>query len=258
MIHPSATVHKKAKIDKSVDIGPYCIVDEHVRIKKGTKLFGHVVVSGWTEIGENCVISPFASIGGPPQDITYKDEETKVIIGDNNSIKEYVTINRGTAHGAGETRMGDNNFIMAYAHVAHDCTIGNNLIMANGATLGGHVEIADFVGISAFCAVHQFCRIGQYAFVSGLTGIPKDVPPYVIAAGGAGNRAKLFGLNVVGLERRGFSSEDIQKLKKAYKLLFRSALPMSTSLKIVQDELKSEHIDKLIEFIKSSKRGVCR
>ena len=255
MIHPTAAIHKKAKIAKDVEIGPYCIIEEHVSIKKGTKLFGHVVVQGWTEIGENCTVSPFASIGGPPQDITYKDKETRVIIGKNNTIREYVTIHRGTEHGTGVTTIGDNNFIMAYAHIAHDCIVGSNVIMANGATLGGHVEVADFVSFSGLCAVHQFCRIGQYAFISGLTGVPNDVPPFVIAAG---NRAKLYGLNVVGLERRGFSKEEISKLKKAYKLLFRSALPLSTSLKIIQEELKSEHIKTLIDFIKSSKRGICR
>lgn len=255
MIHSTAVIHKKAKIDKSVEIGPYCIIDEHVKIKKGSKLISHVVVQGWTEIGENCTISPFATIGGPPQDITYKNEETRVIIGKNNTIREYVTINRGTEHGNSVTTVGDNNFIMAYAHIAHDCIVGNNIIMANGATLAGHVEIADFVIFGGLCAVHQFCKVGQYAFISGLTGVPNDVPPFVIAAG---NRAKLYGLNVVGLERRGFSKEEISKLKKAYKLLFRSSLPLSTSLRIIQDELKSIHIDTLIEFIKSSKRGLCR
>ncbi len=249
MIHPTAVIHKKAKIDKSVEIGPYCTVDEHVKIKKGTKLISHVAVQGWTEIGENCTISPFASVGGPPQDITYKNEETRVIIGKNNTIREYVTINRGTEHGNGVTTVGDNNFIMAYAHIAHDCIVGNNIIMANGATLAGHVEIADFVIFGGLCAVHQFCRIGQYAFISGLTGVPNDVPPFVIAAG---NRAKLYGLNVVGLERRGFSKEEISKLKKAYKLLFRSSLPLSTSLRIIQDELKSDtyrHTDRIHQII---------
>lgn len=255
MIHPTAVIHKKAKIDKNVEIGPYCIIDEHVRIKKGTTLLGHVVVQGWTEIGEDCTIHHFSSIGGPPQDITYKNEETRVSIGKNNTIFEYVTIHRGTEHGLGITTLGDNNFIMAYAHIAHDCIVGNNIIMANGATLAGHVEVADFVIFGGLCAVQQFRRIGQYAFISGLTGVPNDVPPFVIAAG---DRAKLYGLNVVGLERHGFSKEEISKLKKAYKLLFRSSLPLSTSLKIIQDKLKSEHIKTLIDFIKSSKRGICR
>ena len=258
MIDPTAVIDSEAQIDENVEIGPYCIIDGPVRISKGTKLISHVVIQGRTTIGENCTVSPFASLGGAPQDITYKGEDTQVIIGRDSTIKEYVTINRGTVHGGGGTRVGDRNFIMAYAHIAHDCNLGNNVIMTNGATLGGHVEVADFATISAFCAIHQFCRIGQYAFVSGLTGIPNDVPPFVIAAGGAGNRAKLFGLNVVGLERHGFTKEEISKLKKAYKLLFRSALPLSTSLKIIQEEIQSEHIKTLIDFIKTSKRGICR
>lgn len=258
MIHPTAVIDSKALIDNNAEIGPYCTVDGPVEISKGTRLISHVVVQGKTTIGENCTISPFASLGGAPQDITYKGEETQVVIGQNSTIKEYVTINRGTVHGGGITIVGDRCFIMAYAHVAHDCLLGNNVIMTNGATLGGHVHVSDFATISAFCAIHQFCRIGQYAFVSGLTGIPNDVPPFVIAAGGAGNRAKLFGLNVVGLERHGFTKEDISKLKKAYKLLFRSALPLGTAVKIIQEELHSDHIDALIAFIKSSKRGICR
>jgi len=258
VLHHTAVIDSQARIDEDVDIGPYCTIDGPVIIKRGTKLISHVVVQGATTIGENCTVSPFASIGGAPQDITYMGEETQVVIGHNNTIKEYVTINRGTVHGGGTTKVGDHNLIMAYAHIAHDCALGNHVIMTNGATLGGHVQVADFATISAFCAIHQFCRIGQYAFVSGLTGIPNDVPPFVIAAGGAGNRAKLYGLNVVGLERHGFKKEEISQLKKAYKLLFRSALPLSTSLKIIQEEIRSEHIETLIDFMKTSKRGVCR
>ncbi|HQJ95283.1 MAG TPA: acyl-ACP--UDP-N-acetylglucosamine O-acyltransferase, partial [Syntrophorhabdaceae bacterium] len=204
---------------------------------------------------EGCKISPFASIGGPPQDITYKGEDTRVLIGNNNIIKEYVTINRGTPHGKGITKVGDNNFIMAYAHIAHDCVVGSNVIMANCATLAGHVEVDNYVIFGGLCAVHQFCRIGKYAFISGLTGIPKDVPPYIIAAG---PRAKPYGLNVVGLERHNFSKEEILILKKAYRLLFRSSLPLNTSLKIIQEELEGKHIEELVDFITNSKRGICR
>ena len=255
MIHPTAIVHKNAEIDGGVDIGPYCIIENNVKIKKGTKLIGHVVIQGETEIGENCTISPFASIGGPPQDITYRGEDTTLTIGDNNIIKEYVTINRGTKSSGGITRVGNGNFLMAYVHIAHDCKVGNDVIMANSATLAGHVEIEDFVIFGGLCAVHQFCKIGKYAFISGLTGVPKDVPPFVIAAG---NRAKLYGLNVVGLERHSFSKEEITKLKKAYRILFRSSLPLTTSLKIIREELEGKHINELIDFIKSSKRGICR
>lgn len=255
MIHPTTIIDSEAVIDQSVEIGPYCIIQGEITIKKNTKLGSHVVVQGRTEIGENCTISPFASLGGPPQDISYKNEDTALIIGNNNTIKEYVTMNRGTIHGGGFTKVGDNNFIMAYAHIAHDCVVGNNIIMANCATLAGHVEVADSVIFAGLCAVHQFCRIGKYAFVSGLTGVPKDVPPFMIAAG---SRAKLYGLNVVGLERHGFPKEDISKLKKAYRILFRSALPLTESLKIIREELAGDHINELVGFIESSKRGICR
>ena len=255
MIHPTAIVDKNAEIDASVEIGPYCVIERNVIIKKGTKLLSHVVIQGRTEIGENCTISPFASLGGPPQDISYKEEDTSLFVGSNNIIKEYVTMNRGTIHGGGITKVGNSNFIMAYTHVAHDCMVGNNIIMANCATLAGHVEVSDSVIFAGLCAVHQFCRIGKYAFISGLTGVPKDVPPFMIAAG---SRAKLYGLNVVGLERHGFLKEEISKLKKAYRILFRSALPLTESLKIIKEELAGEHITELVDFIESSKRGICR
>ena len=255
MIHKTSIVDSKAEIDDDVYIGPYCVIEGKVTIKRGTKLLSHVVVQGRTTIGEDCIISPFASIGGPPQDITYKGEETETIIGRRNTIKEYVTINRGTPRGGGVTRIGDNNFIMAYSHIAHDCKVGSNVIMANCATLAGHVEVEDNVVFGGLCAVHQFCRIGRFAFISGLTGVPKDIPPFMIAAG---VRAKLYGLNVIGLERNNFSREEIAKLKKAYRILFRSSLPLSTSLKILEEELEGENIKILIEFIQKSKRGICR
>jgi len=255
LIHKTSIVDSKAEIDDDVYIGPYCVVEGKVTIKRGTKLLSHVVVQGKTTIGEDCIISPFASIGGPPQDITYKGEETETLIGRRNTIKEYVTINRGTPHGGGVTRIGDNNFIMAYSHIAHDCKVGSNVIMANCATLAGHVEVEDNVVFGGLCAVHQFCRIGRFAFISGLTGVPKDIPPFMIAAG---VRAKLYGLNVIGLERNNFSREEIAKLKKAYRILFRSSLPLSTSLKILEEELEGENIKILIEFIQKSKRGICR
>jgi UDP-N-acetylglucosamine acyltransferase len=255
VIHPTAIIDGKTCIDESVEIGPYCIITGEVTIKKGTKLGSHVVIQGKTEIGENCTVSPFASLGGPPQDISYIDDDTALIVGNNNVIKEYVTMNRGTKKGGGVTTVGDNNFIMAYVHIAHDCHVGNYAIMANCATLAGHVEIADSVHFAGLCAVHQFCRIGKLAFVSGLTGVPKDVPPFMIAAG---SRAKLYGLNVVGLERHGFPKEEISKLKKAYRILFRSALPLTESIKIIKEELAGGHINDLVGFIESSQRGICR
>jgi UDP-N-acetylglucosamine acyltransferase len=253
MIHRSAIIDKHAEVDEGVEIGPYCVVGAKVRIGKGTKLLSHVSVEGRSEIGEGCVIHPFACIGGPPQDITYRDEDTACIIGSRNIIREYVTVNRGTK--GHNTTVGDGNFLMAYVHIAHDCTVGNGVIMANCATLAGHVEVADFVILGGLCAVHQFCRIGKYAFVSGLTGVPKDISPFVMAAG---DRAKLYGINVVGLERRKFPKEEVGKLKKAYRILFRSKLPLQTSLKLIEEELEGDNIKELVGFIRSSERGICR
>lgn len=255
MIHPTAIVHKDAEIGQDVEIGPYCVVEKGVRIGNRTRLLAHVVVQECTEIGEDCVIGPFSSLGGPPQDVTYKGEKTRLIIGDRNIVKEFVTMNRGTVGGGGITRVGNDNFFMAYVHIAHDCKVGSHVIMANCATLAGHVQVEDYAVFSGLCAVHQFCRVGRYAFVSGMTGVPKDVPPFVIAAG---VRAKLYGLNIVGLERHGFKKEEISLLKKAYRLIFRSTLPLSTSLKIVEDEIKSPYVEEMIEFIRTSKRGICR
>jgi UDP-N-acetylglucosamine acyltransferase len=255
VIHSTAIIDKNAELAPDVEVGPFSVIEAGARIGNGTRIGSHVVIQGNITIGENCTVSPFASLGGPPQDIGYKFEPTEVIIGKNNTIKEYVTVNRGTTKGGGVTKIGDNNFIMAYAHIAHDCQVGSSIIMANGATLAGHVEVSDFVIFSGLCAVHQFCRVGKYAFISGLTGIPKDVPPFVIAAG---DRAKLYGLNLVGLERRNFSKDEITKLKRAYRILFRSALPLKTSLKIIRDELDGENITYLLDFIETSTRGICR
>ncbi len=254
MIHPTAIIEKGAEIAEDAEIGPYCVVGKDTAIGAGTRLMHHVSVDGHTALGSSCTIHPFASLGGPPQDITYKGEETTCIVGNNNVIREYVTVNRGTKS-SGTTKIGNNNFIMAYCHIGHDCVVGNHVIMANGATLGGHTYVDDFANLSAFCAIHQFCKVGKYAFVSGLTGIPKDVPPFMMAAGG---RASLYGLNVVGLERRGFSKEEIATLKKAYRLLFRSSLSLQASLQKIEEQLEGEHIRELVDFVRSSERGICR
>lgn len=254
MIHSTAVIEKGAEIGDNVEIGPYCIISGKVTIGTGTRLVSHVNVEGRTRIGEHCTIHPFSSIGGPPQDITYREEETTCVIGDHTIIREYVTVNRGT-HASGSTVLGNRNFIMAYSHVAHDCVVGNNVIMANCSTLAGHVHVDDFAILSGLCAIHQFCKVGKYAFISGLTGVPKDVPPFVMAAG---NRARLYGLNVVGLERNRFSKEEITKLKRAYRILFRSSLPLEKSLKTIEEELEGDNIKELVTFIRSSERGICR
>jgi UDP-N-acetylglucosamine acyltransferase len=254
MIHPTAIIEKGAEIADGAAIGPYCVIGGNVAIGAGTRLISHVTIDGRTTIGSSCTVHPFVSLGGPPQDITYQGEETSCFVGNNNVIREYVTVNRGTKS-SGATRVGNNNFIMAYSHIAHDCVVGSNVIMANCATLAGHSHIDDFVILSGLCAIHQFCRVGKYAFVSGLTGVPKDVPPFVMAAG---NRAALYGLNVVGLERHGFSKEEIAVLKKAYRILFRSSLSLQASLEQIEEELDGGHIRELVTFIRASERGICR
>jgi UDP-N-acetylglucosamine acyltransferase len=255
MIHPTAIIENGAQVAQDAEIGPFCVVGARVKIGAGTRLISHVNIAGLTEIGEGCTIHPFASLGGPPQDITYKGEDTACIIGNWNTIREYVTINRASTKADGVTRVGNNNFIMAYSHIGHDCIVGSNIIMANAATLGGHVHVGDFVNISGPSAVHQFCRVGKYAMISGLTGVPNDIPPFVTASG---NRAKLFGLNVIGLERRGFSKEEIVTLKRAYRILFRSALSLEAALKKIEGQLEGPHIQELVTFIRSSERGICR
>jgi UDP-N-acetylglucosamine acyltransferase len=255
-IHKTAIVSSKAEIDEDVVIGPYCIIGDNVRIGKGTRLINHVQIEGITEIGENCTIFPFTSIGFPPQDIKYKGQPTGVKIGSNNTIREYVTIHRASVSGDGWTVIGDNNFIMAYVHIAHDCKIGNSVIMANLATLAGHVQVEDFAFIGGLVAVHQFTRIGSHAMIGGFSGVGQDVPPFTMASG---PRAKLYGLNSVGLKRRGFSDETINILKKAYKILFRDKLQLKEAIEKVKKELPQiPEIIHLIEFIEANKRGICR
>lgn len=255
-IHKTAIISPKAEIDKEVVIGPYCIIGDNVKIGRGSRLINHVQIEGITEIGQNCTIFPFAMIGFPPQDLKYKGEPTGVRIGNNNIIREYVTIHRASVSGDGWTEIGDGNFIMAYVHIAHDCKIGNSVIMANLATLAGHVQVEDFAFIGGLVAVHQFTRIGAYAMIGGFSGVGQDVPPFTMASG---PRAKLYGLNSVGLKRRGFSDETINILKKAYKILFRDKLQLKEAIEKVKKELPQiPEITHLLEFIEANKRGICR
>lgn len=255
-IHPTAIINSKAEIEEGVIIGPFCIIGEGVRIRKGTKLISNVIIEGNTEIGENCTIYPFTSIGLPPQDLKYKGEKTGVKIGKENIIREYVTIHRASVGGDGLTTIGDKNFLMAYVHIAHDCKIGSQIIMANLATLGGHVVVEDYAVIGGLVAVHQFTRIGAYAMVGGFSGVGQDIPPYTIASGA---RARLFGLNTIGLKRHGFSDSTINELKKAYKILFREKRTVKDAIKKIQEDLPyTDEIRHLIEFIQKNKRGICR
>ncbi len=255
-IHPTAIVDPKAEIDANVEIGPFCIVRAGVEIKKGSKLLSNVVVEGNTAIGENCTVYPFTSIGFAPQDLKYRGEDTSLVIGRGTIIREYASIHRASVGGDGATIIGENSFLMAYVHVAHDCVIGSNVIMTNAATLAGHVVVEDFAYIGGLVAVHQFTRIGRYAMVGGFSGIGQDIPPYMIASGA---RAKLFGPNTIGLQRRGFSEKTINDIKKAYKILFREKRTLKDALKKVQEEYPSSpEIKHLVEFIEKNKRGICR
>lgn len=255
-IHPTAIVSPRAEIDEDASIGPFCIIHDDVRIGKGTRLIANVIVEGDTEIGDRCTIYPFTSIGLPPQDLKYRNEKTGVKIGDDNIIREYTTIHRASVGGDGVTTIGDKNFLMAYVHIAHDCKIGNATIMANLATLAGHVLVEDYAVIGGVVAVHQFTRIGAYAMVGGFSGVGQDIPPYMIASGA---RAKLFGLNTVGLKRHGFSDSTLNELKKAYKILFREKRTLKEAIKKVQEDLPyTDEIKHLIEFIQKNKRGICR
>jgi UDP-N-acetylglucosamine acyltransferase len=255
-IHPSAIINSHAEIEDDVVIGPFCIVGEGVHIKEGSKLLSNVILECNTEIGNNCTIYPFTSIGLPPQDLKYKSEKTRVKIGNNNTIREYITIHRASVSGDKTTTIGDNNFFMAYVHIAHDCKIGSNIIMANVATLAGHVVVEDHTVIGGLVAIHQFTRIGAYAMVGGFSGVGQDIPPYMIASGA---RAKLFGLNAIGLKRHGFSEQTINELKKAYKILFREKHTLKEAIKKIQEDLPyTDEIKHLIEFIQKNKRGICR
>ena len=255
-IHPAAIVHPKAEIGEGVEIGPYSVINEHVKIGKGTRISSHVLVDGWTTIGERNQICSFSSIGTPPQDIGYKNEETYLIIGNDNVIRECATIHRATTKEDRKTVIGDKNFLMAYSHVAHDCKLGGNIIMSNSVALGGHITVGDYAIIGGIVGVHQFVKIGAYSIIGGQSAVSLDIPPYVIAAG---NRAELHGLNLVGLKRRGFSDDVINTLKKAYKIIFRSGLTQEQAFQKALEEFPdSPEVRHLVDCMRTSKRGVTR
>ena len=216
-IHPTAVIHDGATLGADVEVGPYSIVGANVTLGDGTRLLSHVVIDGVTEIGQGCVIHPFAYLGGPPQHTAYKGEPTRLVIGDRNTIREHVTMHTGTVQGRGITTVGSDSLFMAGSHIAHDCAVGDSVIMANCATLGGHVHMADFVFMGGLSAIHQYSRVGRYSFVGGMAAVTKDVIPYGSVWG---NHAHLEGLNLVGLRRRGFTRETISELRAAYRLLF--------------------------------------
>jgi len=254
-IDPLASIHSTASIGKDVSIGPWTIIGPNVHIGDNTRIESHVVISCNTRLGKNNVISPYVSLGGDPQDLSYKGEDTYLEIGDGNVIREFVTINRGSSPN-GLTRIGDKNFLLAYSHVAHDCILGNEVLMVNNATLAGHVTVDDYVILGAFTAVHQFCRVGAYSFLIHATEISKDVPPYMLVKGLPGFPC---GLNVVGLKRRGFSSETIRHLKEAYQILYRRGLKFDS----VQQDLEEltqvcPEVRLILDLIAVSERGIAR
>lgn len=256
MIHPTAIIQPEARIDEGVEIGPYAVIGEHVSIGSGTKVGPHAVIEGWTEIGKDNQIFQFASVGAEPQDLKFHGEKSYLRIGDRNRIREFVTIHRGTEDGGGETVVGNDNLFMAYSHVAHDCMVGNNVILANCGTLAGHVTMDDFAILGGLSGVHQFSRVGAHAMIGGGSVVVQDVPPYVIAQG---NHAKTAGLNLVGLKRRGFSEETVRAVKKAYRFVFRSGLRLDEALGKIESELdQSPELKEFVEFIRKSERGIAR
>jgi len=256
-IHPTAIVDAKARLGSGVAIGPYCTVGPNVVLGDGVQLLSHVIVTGHTTVGANTRIFPFASIGHQPQDLKYKGEPSRLEIGRNNVIREYVTMNPGTEGGGMDTRVGNNCLFMVGAHVAHDCQIGDHVILVNNATLGGHVRIDDWAIVSALSAVHQFVRIGRHAMVGGMSGVENDVIPYGSVMG---NRARLSGLNIVGLKRRNFSRDTIHALRNAYRLLFAQEGTMAERLQDVAELFKdNEPVMEIVRFIQAdSSRAICQ
>jgi UDP-N-acetylglucosamine acyltransferase len=255
-IHETAIVSSQAKIGDDCQIGPFCVIGDQVSLGGGVRLDSHIVIDGKTSVGDETHIFPFASIGLAPQDLKYAGEPTVTEIGKRNQIREFVTIHRGTSGGGGLTKIGDNNLFMAQAHVAHDCRIGSKIIMANAATLAGHVEIADRANIGAYSGVHQFCRVGFEAFVGGYSVVVKDAPPFAVIQG---NHAKCYGLNKVGLRRRGYAKETIEKLHHAFHLLLTAKLNTSQAVERIRNDIKNcKEVDLLVEFIETSKRGIVK
>ena len=256
LIHPSAIVHRGARLAADVEVGPYSVIGEHVEIGEGTTIGAHVVLDGHLRIGRNNRIWHSASIGAPPQDKKYAGEPTAVEIGDHNTIREYVTINRGTQNDAKVTRVGNNNWIMAYVHFAHDCQIGSNTIFANSCQLAGHVWVGDWAIFGATTLVHQFVHVGAHAFTGMGTYLPQDLPPFVMAAG---NMAQPFGINKEGLKRRGFSPEAIAGLKRAYKTLYRRGLGLEEAVIELKGQVaECAEVQQILEFLDRSKRGIIR
>ncbi len=255
-IASTAIVHPSAEIGPATTIGPHATIGPHVRLGADCRIGASAVIDGWTEIGEGTEIFPFASIGLIPQDLKFRGEETRLVIGKRNIFREFVTIHRGTRGGGGVTEIGDRNVFMAYVHIAHDCHVGNDTIFGNMATLGGHVTVEDFANVSAGSGVHQFCRVGRHAFIGGYSVVTKDALPYARTVGS--RPARIYGLNTIGLMRRGFSPEVIAKLKRSFRYLLQSKLNTTSALQQIQQDrsLACAEVQYLLDFIRSSQRGV--
>ncbi len=256
MIHPTAIVDSNCELGENVSMGAYSVIASNVVIGANTVIGPQVVIDKYVDIGEDCRIYQFASIGAAPQAIKFQGEKTNVKIGRGSVIREFVTINRGTAFGTGTTEVGDENLLMAYCHVAHDCKTGQHVIMANNATLAGHIVVGDFVTVGGLVAIHQFVHIGEYAYIGGKSAVPKDIPPYVLASG---DRARLHGLNKIGMKRRGFSPEALAALKMVYRIFFRIGITINEAIERAQAEVDPlPEVVNFIEFVKSSQRGITR
>jgi UDP-N-acetylglucosamine acyltransferase len=254
--HPTAIIDPRAELDNGVEVGPYCVIGAGVKIGRGSKIHSHAAIQGRTILGEDNVVFPFATVGSIPQDLKYRGEPSELMIGNGNTIREYVSLNPGTAGGGMVTRVGDQNLLMMYCHIAHDCIVGNRNVIANGATLGGHVVIEDFVIVGGLVGIHQFVRIGTGAILGAGSMVSKDVPPYCNATG---DRARLRGLNIEGLKRRGLDKAVIDAVHKAYRIVFHSKLSTASALAKVREELPAmPEIEKFVSFISQSERGVCR
>jgi UDP-N-acetylglucosamine acyltransferase len=255
-IHPTAIVAPGAELDDEVEVGPYAVIGEHVRIGRGTRVGPHAVIENRTTIGAGSRIFQFAAVGAIPQDLKYRGEPSELVLGERNVVREFATLHIGTEGGGGVTVVGDDNLLMNFCHVAHDCRIGSRAVLANGATLGGHVTVADHVIVGGLAAVHQFVRLGESAMAAGGAIVVQDVPPYCVAAG---NRATLAGLNVEGLRRRGFAADVTRALRRAYRAVFRSGVPLRQAVETVRAELGSvAEVARFLDFVETSKRGVCR
>ncbi|EGO62142.1 acyl-ACP--UDP-N-acetylglucosamine O-acyltransferase [Acetonema longum] len=254
-IHETAVVHPGAVLGKNVDVGPYAVIGQNVRIGDNTVIKSHAIIDGWTDIGVNCEIYPCASIGSPPQDQKFRGEKSYIVIGDNTQIREFVTVNGATGEGQ-ETRVGSDCLLLAYCHVAHNCVIGNHVVVSSAAMIAGHVVVGDRATIGGLTGIHQFVRIGRNAMVGGASKIVQDVPPFITAAG---NPAQAAGLNTVGMTRAGIGETTRQLIKRAYKILYLSGLGLSCALEIMEQQIpECEEVADFIQFLRNTERGICR